>query len=82
MEYRLNFLLEEPRHCNLGVIREFYANMRREPRTQVVTIWGVEVNITPLAINRVFGTMDVPTDTFTELQFIPHIGPFATLSPG
>lgn len=34
MDYWMNFLFEEPRHCNLSVVREFYANISKEPRTR------------------------------------------------
>lgn len=52
MEYHLTFLFEKPMHYNLSIIQEFYANIKKEPWSKVVTIQGVEVNITPVANNR------------------------------
>lgn len=68
MEYRLNFWFEKPRHNNLSLVREFYANMRKEPWIHVVTVRGVEVNISPIAINGVLNTIDVLVGTFNDLQ--------------
>lgn len=45
--------------------------MKVEACYQVVIVWGIEVNITPVVINRILGTMDVSTTPFTQLQILP-----------
>lgn len=68
MDYHLAFLFEEPLPCNLSLVCEFYANMNIEARSQVVKVWEIEVNITFVTINRILGTLDVPSALFIELQ--------------
>lgn len=67
MDYHLTFLFKNILPCNLSLVREFYANIKIEVRSQVVMVWGIEVNITPVTINRILGTLDVPSFPFTEL---------------
>lgn len=53
----------------MSIVREFYANMSKEPRTKTIFVRGVEVSITPLAINKILGThADIESEAFIKLQ--------------
>lgn len=40
-----------------------------------MTVKGVEVNMSPIAINNIHGTLNVPSASLVELQIRPRIGP-------
>lgn len=72
MELRLGFLFQEPQPYNLSLVRKFYANMTKEPRTQSVIVRGIKVNISLFAINRVLDTpKEILVGVFNELCLRP-----------
>lgn len=71
MDYHFTFLFEDLFLCNLNIIREFYVNMKIEVHSLVLTVWGIEVNITPEAINGILSTMDLPLASFIYLKMHP-----------
>lgn len=73
MDYHLTFLFENPLPYNLSLVRDFYPNMKTEAQSQVVIVWGKEVNITSVVINRILGILDDP-QPFTKLQIHPPYG--------
>lgn len=69
-ELLLGFLFQEPWPCNLSLVWEFYANLSKEQQTQLVVIQGMEINISPLVINKVQGTPEeVLVGVFNKLYF-------------
>lgn len=69
MDYHLTFLFKETLPSNLSLVRELYANMKTEVRSQVVTVQGIEVNITPGAITGIIGTLHVSSSPYTEPSY-------------
>lgn len=67
LAYQLHFLFEQPRPCNLSIVREFYANLSKEARTRQVMVRGMTIDFSPLTINKIIRTPSEITDTFDAL---------------
>ncbi|KAG5592144.1 hypothetical protein H5410_042658 [Solanum commersonii] len=65
------FLDADPSECNVSVVREFYANWMPDARSHFVTVRGMEVPLTPAALNQLLGTTDAPLDVLTGINISP-----------
>jgi len=70
-ELHMGFIFQDPSECNISVVREFYANWKPDARSHFVTVRGVEVQLTPSAINQLLGTADSPSDVLTAINISP-----------
>ncbi|KAH0761031.1 hypothetical protein KY290_017104 [Solanum tuberosum] len=70
-ELHMGFIFQDPSECNISVVREFYANWKPDARSHFVTVRGVEVQLTPSAINQLLGTADSPSDVLTTINISP-----------
>uniref|UniRef100_M1E0V4 Putative plant transposon protein domain-containing protein n=1 Tax=Solanum tuberosum TaxID=4113 RepID=M1E0V4_SOLTU len=70
-ELHMGFIFQDPSECNVSVVREFYANWKPDARSHFVTVRGVEVPLTPSAINQILGTADAPFDVLMEINISP-----------
>uniref|UniRef100_M1DQL3 Putative plant transposon protein domain-containing protein n=1 Tax=Solanum tuberosum TaxID=4113 RepID=M1DQL3_SOLTU len=71
-ELHMGFIFQDPSECNVSVVREFYANWKPDARSHFVIVRGVEVPLTPSAINQILGTVDAPSDVLTGINISPH----------
>jgi hypothetical protein len=70
-ERNMQFLFAAPKPCNLHMVREFYANYQTDKRTHYITVRGVEVPLSPMAINEILGTPEGDSTELTELNIQP-----------
>uniref|UniRef100_M1DIP7 Putative plant transposon protein domain-containing protein n=1 Tax=Solanum tuberosum TaxID=4113 RepID=M1DIP7_SOLTU len=70
-ELHMSFIFQDPSECNVSVVREFYSNWKPDARSHFVTVRGVEVSLTPSAINQILGTADAPSDVLTGININP-----------
>ncbi|KAG5595757.1 hypothetical protein H5410_036989 [Solanum commersonii] len=61
-EVHMGIIFQDPSECNVSVVWEFYANWKLDNRSHFVTVRGVEVPLTPSAINKILGIVEAPSD--------------------
>uniref|UniRef100_M1DET2 Putative plant transposon protein domain-containing protein n=1 Tax=Solanum tuberosum TaxID=4113 RepID=M1DET2_SOLTU len=54
-ELHMGFIFQDPSECNVSVVQEFYANWKPDARSHIVIVRGMEVPLTPSAINQILG---------------------------
>ncbi|MCD9644868.1 hypothetical protein HAX54_033381 [Datura stramonium] len=67
----LNFIFEEPRECNLHLIREFYANWNPTLRSLTVKIRGQVVTFEPHHLNAILGARYTDAHFLRQLNITP-----------
>lgn len=50
----IEIIFANPLKCNLSMVQEFYANLQADAQTQFVEVQGVQVNMSPMAINNIY----------------------------
>ncbi|KAH0715230.1 hypothetical protein KY284_008135 [Solanum tuberosum] len=70
-QLHMGFIFQDPSECNVSVVWEFYANWKPDARSHFVTVRGVEVPLTPVALNQLLGTIDAPSDVLTGINNSP-----------
>ncbi|KAG5605372.1 hypothetical protein H5410_026864 [Solanum commersonii] len=63
----MEFIFAKQGECNLHMVREFYTNWALDARSHFVTMWGVDVSLTPAVINDIVGTSQ-DTDTLVLIR--------------
>ncbi|KAG5576787.1 hypothetical protein H5410_056921 [Solanum commersonii] len=63
-ELYMGFIFQDPSKCNV-------TNWKPDARSHFLTVRGVEVPLTPSAINEILGTADSPSDVLTEMNISP-----------
>ncbi|KAH0768966.1 hypothetical protein KY290_012947 [Solanum tuberosum] len=70
-ELYMGFIFQDPSECNISVVREFYANWKPDALSHFVTVRGMEVPLTPSAINQILGIADASFDVLTGINISP-----------